>query len=177
MARASTTDYLQGFRFHVSVLDGVENLTSFGQGEHVTGEAGFNTVTLPEISADMVEYREGLFKYTRKFQGVPTVSNLSMTRGVAMGDTSFFEWIMQGINGGEYRCDLEVRNYARIVSSDSTVTEQDLQTTGFMSVKCYECLPTRVKALADLDATSAEISLGEVDVELEYFSVETTPAS
>ena len=176
MARAATTDYLQNFRFHVT------NLAQDGLRPLADNQAGFNSVTIPEISADMVEYREGLFKYTRKFQGVPTVSSITLSRGVALTDTMFFDWIMCGLNGGEYRTDIEIRNYARLQTTDQTQTDiwatpDRLPTTGYRAVKCYECVPTRVKAMADLDATAADVSLAEVDLELEYFEIVNVTAA
>ena len=171
MARPATTDYLQGFRFHVTKIGGqggpeFENTAMNG------GQAGFQSVTLPEISADVVEYREGIFKYTKKFQGLPTVSSMTLMRGIALGDTTFFEWIMGGLNGTEYRCNLEVRQFARSSTRSTTQTQVDYDSiTNFRSLKAYECVPTRVKGMADLDATSADVSMAEVDIELEYFEI------
>jgi phage tail-like protein len=171
MARAGTTDYLQGFRFHVTKIDG-QGGPEFVNTPINGGQAGFQSVTLPEISADVVEYREGIFKYTKKFQGLPTVSSMTLMRGIALGDTAFFDWIMGGLNGTEYRCDLQVQQFARDSGTTTTQTEVSPDSiTRFRTLKAYECVPTRVKAMADLDATSADVSMAEVDIELEYFEI------
>ena len=186
MARAANTDYLQGFRFHVSVVDNAQKgfiqPESLQDSQQVTNfdEAGFQSVTVPELSADMVEYREGIFKYSRKFQGVPTVGNVTMQRGIALGDTAFTQWVMTGINGGDYRCDISIKNYAR----DSQFGDGEQQAeayrtpnsmgTIYREIKCFNCVPTRVKQMGEMDASGADILLSEVDFEMEYFEISDT---
>ncbi len=38
-----------------------------------------------------------------------------------------------------------------------------------IDLKCKECLPMRVKTQGDLDSTSSEVSLSELDVSMEWF--------
>ena len=39
---------------------------------------------------------------------------------------------------------------------------------------CFECFPIRCKPAGDLDATSSEVAIQELDVALEYFTISTT---
>ena len=104
MARSQATDFLQSFRFHVKSLNRAGDFPDplqFGSDAGINGEAGFQSVTLPELSTEAVEYREGTFKYTKKQPGVPTVSDVTMMRGVVKTDTDFYDWLIRGISGGE----------------------------------------------------------------------------
>jgi len=163
MARTESSDPLHGFRFHVRTE------TEAGQfSDSELGEAGFQSCTLPELSTESVEYREGHLTYTKKFPGVPTVSNLTLMRGVTKTDTSFYDWVLTAIEGGEYRTNLTVYHWHR----DGKTSGQIADLNAARKYNCYECFPSRCKPAADLDATSSEVSLAEVDVEVEYFEIE-----
>ena len=158
----SARTLLHAFRFHVRTV------SEQGQFSGDDGEAGFQSVTLPEISTEAVEYREGTYTYTRKYPGVPTVSDVTLMRGVTKKDTSFFDWIMASVKGGEYRTDMTIYHWHRDGKTHGVLA--DLNSA--RKYNCYECLPTRVKPAADLDATSSEVSMAEIDVALEYFEIE-----
>lgn len=164
MARTESSDVLHNFRFHVS--------TENGQAKYVDselGEAGFQSVTLPELSVETVEYREGIHTYTRKFPGIPTVSAMTMMRGVTKRDTSFFDWVKTAIEGGEYRTNLTVFHWHR---DGKQAIDKVADVDKARKYNCYECLPSRVKPAGDLDSTASDVSLAEVDVEVEFFSIE-----
>lgn len=183
MARTITKDFLQNFRFHVEMVDaGKPNyFTMDGDDQgRVGSRAGFQSCTLPEISSEATEYREGTFKYTRKYSGVAQVTDVSLMRGVALNDSALFSWMMDAIGGGEHRRDISIKQYTReatqsLTNNVSTPAEFDYAgTAGAGSVRsynCYECIPIRCKPGADLDATSSEVSIQELDVALEYFTI------
>jgi len=177
--RAAADDLLQGFRFHVTASNeaGVDPLkyTALGTGGF-PAQAGFTAVTVPEITTEAVEYREGIFVWTQKYPGPPTVSDCTLTRGVSKGDTVFYDWVMGAVKGERYRADITILHYQR--------AEMDSAASAGPSARDYQCknaFGTRVKAAGDMDATSGEVSLSEVDFALEelLIVVDTTvfPAS
>jgi phage tail-like protein len=166
MARAEASDPLHGFRFHVTtetaafIQDGTE--------EFQVGEAGFQSVSLPERSVEAVEYREGTMTHTRKFPGVEQFTNCTLMRGVVKTDTAFFDWVAAAAEGGEYRTDMTVYHWHRDGKTHGQLADLDAARKYNMK----ECFPSRVKIAGDLDATSSEVSLQEVDVEVEWFEIE-----
>ena len=160
--RPEASDPLHGFRFHVRTEG------SFVEFTDSYGEAGFQSCTLPEMSAEPVEYREGINTYTRKYPGIPTVTDLTLIRGVTKTDTKFYDWVKAAVEGGEYRTNLTVYHWHRD-GKQSVDVVADLDKA--RKYNCFECLPIRVKPGGDLDATSGDISLAELDVAMEYFQL------
>jgi len=187
MARAAKTDFLQNFRFRVSAeTGGVDGLKATGLPEHsIDNQAGFQSCSIPEMSVEPTEYREGIMKYTRKFPGIPTVTDVSLTRGVVAEDTTFFRWMIQTVSGGEYRSTIVIQQYSRtdVAQADTMgnptyfgpYSGTSFPKQSSRDITCYECMPMRVKPGADLDATSGEVSMQELDFALEYFSISGTP--
>lgn len=170
MARAESTDYLQGFRFHVR--------TASGDGKYEDGdlgEAGFNSVSIPELSAEASEYREGHDTYTKKFPGVPTVGDVSLQRGVTRKDTSFYDWMYKVVNGGAYRTDLTIYQYPRSAKVSGQGKSEVADLSKARTVICYQAFPTRMKPAGDLEATSSDVSMAELDVAIEYFELVAAP--
>jgi phage tail-like protein len=172
-------------RFHVTVTS--NNLGQYllgGTADLGTPHAGFSSVTTPEVSLEAVEYKEGNFIYTRKYPGTPTVSDITMSRGVARQDTSFWSWMQAAVEGGPiagtgtYREDIAIKHYHRdlFLAGGPDLQIVDLSTSGTITpartYHCHEAFPIRHKTAADLDATASEISVMELDVALEYFTIE-----
>lgn len=164
MARPEVSDVLQSFRFHV-----VSENNNIEYSDNQRGQAGFQSVTLPELSVEPVEYREGHHTYTQKYPGVPTVTDVTMIRGVTKRDTAFYRWVKAAAEGGEYRTNLTVYHFPRDAKR-SPDKVADLSKARLYNL--YECVPTRVKFAGDLDATSGEVSMAEVDVAVEYFDLD-----
>jgi phage tail-like protein len=188
MVRPVSQDFLHSMRFHVSVLgtNAAGYLQGGGRDVGTKPEAGFSACSTPEASLEAVEYKEGNFVYTRKYAGVPTVSDITMSRGVARQDSSFWGWMKAAIEGGPiagtgtYREDIQISHYHRDRFLEATVptvptTIIDIGSSGpepGRRYTCRECFPIRHKTAADLDATASEISIMELDVSMEYFEVE-----
>lgn len=175
MARSQSTDFYQNHRFHVRVVEGGPagdpiTFSPGGAGEGV--EAGFNSCGIPELTLPTVTYRDGVSKYTIKQQGAPEYSSFTLSRGIAKGDSKFFDWANAAVNGGEYRADLSIGTYLREEES----ARKDRSLTIARSLACYECIPTRCKPGSDLDSTSNDISMAEVEIEPEWIELilETT---
>jgi phage tail-like protein len=171
MPRAQSTDYLHSMRFQVEVADGTSGF--LGQ-----PQAGFSAVTVPEMTIESVEYKEGQMIYTRKFPGNPSMAELTMSRGVTKTDTAFWSWIQTVAEGGNYRADLRIKHYHREslpnaafpppATPNSTVIDQS---AGARVYEVHEAFPMRHKVASDLDATASEVSIMELDVAYEHFNV------
>jgi len=189
MARSVNTDFLQSFRFHVTasaslVLGGLEaRFLSRGNtlGDVPKAEAGFSAVNTPSGTIDAAEYREGHYVYTRKYPGIPTMDDITMSRGCALKDTAFYFWFKTCIEGdGEYRADLTVHHFARqttLAQSDTTLVGSPEGINAESAAKklytAYEAFPTAHKVATDLDSTASEVSIMDLTVAYERFTVET----
>jgi phage tail-like protein len=191
MPRPIATDFLHSMRFQVSAqkADATELLKPAIQTGDGRPEAGFSACSTPEVSSEAVEYREGTFIYARKYPGAPTTSDITLSRGVARNDSTFWDWMRQVVEGialpGEYRADLTIRHFHRAealqngqagnaaIGSSNTLISQSAAARIYY---VYNAFPIRHKVAADLDATASEISIMELDVAYEYFEIEQPPA-
>jgi len=180
MARSMQTDYINGMRFHVVA-------TGFAGRRYLSPpgrpEAGFSACTTPEVSGEAVEYREGTFVYTQKYPGIPSMGgDLTMSRGVARRDTTLFDWmriVIEGgaAEGGEYRADLLIKQFHRrevLVgdpSSSVNFNTIDVNSIPAKTYNIFQAFPTRCKPAADFDATSGDVSVAELDVAFESFTI------
>jgi phage tail-like protein len=156
MARSIDTDLYHNFRFHV--VDPA--------GGNLDPVAGFSKVTIPNISMEPAEYREGVYKYTRKYPGIPKVGDCEMTKGVVKKNSDFLTWIFKPINGGQnYRSDLLIEEYH---ISD----EFGIAGTPSRIIRIKEVFPVDVKPSADKDATQADVSLQTLKLAVEEIEVE-----
>ena len=186
MARAQATDPLHNFRYHVRVT-GIDGLgddplqpggspLAEGYSPASTAEAGFQAASTPEYTTEVAEYREGLTTYTRKFPGVPTTNEVTLSRGVARFDTTFYAWVVAGIEGREYRADVTYFHAQREGRTHPFNPDDDFTPQNSKRYILREAFAMRVKPAADMDATSSDISLAEVDIAYENFEI-VTPAA
>lgn len=163
MARASNTDFYHSFKYQVKVVTaGIEGASSLG------AQGGFNSVTLPEITMEQVEYKEGTYLYRRKYPGDVTFSDLTLSRGVAKANTDFYKWIRAGFLGKEYRVDFIIRHFHR---DDLQNLSDYTNAAAKRTITCYNAFPSRVKPGSDFDSMSSDVSLEECDITLEYFEL------
>jgi phage tail-like protein len=155
---------MHSFRFQVVTSPGAP------AGDVLDPEAGFNTVSTPEQTVEVAEYKEGVYTYTRKYPGNPTMSDVTLTRGVTRADTNFYEWVQAAIRGSEYRTDMEIRHFHRDDFGDVESADRGAPTKVYV---LDNALPIRNKIAADMDATASDISIQEMDVAYESFSVIT----
>lgn len=179
MARAQASDPLHNFRFHAraGAIDGVASVDALqpggtpSPGVGDTSEAGFSAITTPEYTVEAAEYREGIKTYTEKYPGVPTVNDSTFSRGVSRGDTQFLSWVLAAIEGREYRTDITVFHATR---SGRTSPHDPAASFANADVKRYflfEAFPIRVKIAGDLDASSSDVGIAEMDVSVERWGV------
>lgn len=189
MARTMQTDFLNGMRFHVVAVPAVAPGSTPVNPLQPAGrpQAGFSACTTPEMSAEAVEYREGTSVYTQKYPGVPSVGgDLTLSRGVARQDTTFWDWMKMtieggGPTGGEYRADLLIKQFHRretLVGEPDNARNFNTIDTNSVPAKTYNIFngfPTRCKPTADFDATSGDVAIAELDVAFENFTISDTP--
>lgn len=199
MGRAAATDPLHSFRFHATTVEGgaspvlgiagtaasdVLQPNENGPGYIAGGgtQAGFQSITAPEVTNDPAEYREGIRTYTQKFPGIPSMNDVTLNRGCARLDTAFFSWMLAAVEGAEYRADIIIWHVQR-PERDLSITEgaggvltaagSELEVTPEISKRYIlkEAFPTRVKIAGDLDASTSDISLAELDIAYERFDI------
>jgi phage tail-like protein len=169
-------------RFHVTTnfSDASLNIDTFG----ANVPAGFMSVTTPEATTEAVEYREGTYNYARKFPGTTTVSDVSLQKGVVPGYSTFWAWLRIIIEGeGDYRCDMTIKHFNRSVLTQQALTGSNRATFGSSMATfdpgatatreyvLYNAFATRHKVAGDMDASSSDISIQEIDVAYENFDV------
>jgi phage tail-like protein len=152
--RAVTTDFFQNMRFKVTA--------THADGKDYLGSVGFATVTLPTMSQDVVEYKDGTMVYRRKFPGDPTFDDVTFTRGIANGSTELYAWMKNTANGGEYRSDMKIEHLHRTDTAAGT---------GLRQIKLLEAFPISCKVGSDLDGTNFEVSIQELTVAIENIEI------
>lgn len=157
-ARSQSTDPFSMHRFHVTDSTGFLNLS--------TPAAGFNTCITPEMTVGSVEYQEGTFTYRRKYPGEVTFAPVTLTKGIVKNDTSFFKWVRACAENQIYRTNLIIKHYHR---DDVSGLVDYLNVNPTREIHCFNAFCTRVKMGSDFDSLSAEISIEDLDIEMEYF--------
>jgi len=148
MARAITQDFFHVYKFIVS------DSANFFQ-----PAGGFSRMSIPEVSVEVVEYREGHDTWTRKQPGIPSVGECTLARGVVMGNTNFFDLILKHINGDNYRTDINVyhihmtRNVAKLY-------------------KLLDAFISSITLTSELDASSSDIAVTEMTIVCEELQIE-----
>ncbi len=155
MPRAQATDLMQGHRFQV-----VTN-NSFGM-EPTEPQGGFQNCSIPTISIDPVEYKEGTDTYTKKYPGAPTVGDVTLNKGIAKRSSAFYDWMMRVVNGDEYRAEVTIYQFPRDGKTNGVWDRNKAR-----RIVCYEAFPTEMKPGGDLDATSADVSVAELTIACE----------
>lgn len=187
MPRPKSSDFLHNFRFQIQVLDfqGPQGQALMDRQTEGQVTAGFSAASTPEVTQEAVEYREGHFIYTQKYVGLPSVSDITLSRGVALKDGAFWQWTRDVIEqGDEYRADLSLIHFHRDLKPQGSslpgqVQPQSAHTTlatgtddpGFIEYQLFDCIPIRFKPSSDLDATGSEVSIMELDIGVERFDV------
>lgn len=133
--------------------------------------AGFTAVTMPNVATEEAVYREGIFTWSQKFPGVPTVGDVQMTKGIFRRASDFYSWILKCINGGEdYRADLVVFEYH---ISD----EFGISGTPSRATRLLEAFAKDVKPTNDKDATSSDVSVQTCTLSVEQIVPELVPTA
>lgn len=158
MARAVVEDPLKVFRFRVEI-DQFER-------------AGFREVNGLEASVEVAEYREGGDNHTvKKSPGLASFSNITLIRGQIIGsdqggDDEIVDWF-KNVFDVTQSLPIQAENPRRsleIVQYDPTFTER-------RRWEVQEAFPVRFKPFSDMNATSNDNSVEEVELANEGFEL------
>lgn len=169
MARSVATDVYQNFKFQLIDSNGGDVLNAKVEG-------GFSTISIPDITLDVTEYKEGIHTWKRKYPGSPTVGDVTLSRGVAKNRTRFHQWVLAAINGSEYRTDLEIHVFHREewatgvndVGGDLTLLPKPAAS---LVIKLKQAFAMMVRPGSDLDAQGADILLEEMTISCESIEI------
>jgi len=132
--------------------------------------AGFSKISVPDVDVAVAEYREGVFKYTRKYPGIPKIGDIELTKGVIKKASDFFVWVLKCIDGGEtYRSDVTIVEYH---------IGDELGINGAPSrlIRLKEAFAMNFKPTNDHDASSSEVSVQSMKLVCEEFDIEVIEA-
>lgn len=168
MSRPIASDLYQSFRFHVIALEEANKEALVKDINIVPGvpDAGFMSVTMPELSFGIAEYREGIVTYTRKQPGIPSVNDLTLSRGLMKRDSGLFKWILRNATGEEYRIDMAILQFHR----EDIINPSDKRSPS-RRIVIKNAFANRYKSSGDLDATAEEIAIQEIDIIYESFYI------
>lgn len=159
MARPRNTDPFQNFRFHLIEAGSAEDPI-------LNRAAGFMTLSIPELTVEMGEYKTGIMKFKQKYPGPPTVSDVSFTQGVFRSRSPLYAWVRRIIDGGqEYRKDLLIYHYH--IQDKFDISQQPSRV-----IRLRECWPTTFKPAEDLDPNSADVSFASLTLAVEQFEID-----
>ena len=123
--------------------------------------AGFSQVVLPDISIDVIEYRNGNDKEsgTHKLPGLARYDNVILRRGI-IGSLNLYEWINQVRNG-----DANARRTVTI-----TLLSEDL-TAVVLSWRLLRAWPVKY-SFGDLNAKGTDVAIEELVLAYERLEME-----
>lgn len=158
MARAVALDPYQSSRFIVRFSD------NMGAGI----EAGFTSISLPEVTVEHADYREGTNLYSQKYPVRPVYGSITLSKGVTKASSGLYKWIKNCIEGKGYRANILIDQFHR---TDIGGFQDFSKLKASRRIECWYCLPVRYKPGTDLDANSSEISIEEIEFEIEFFVI------
>lgn len=169
MARGQATDPYSNFKYQLVDANGGDVLNAKVEG-------GFSAISIPDITLDVIEYKEGIHTWKRKFPGSPTVADITLSRGAAKNRTRFFQWVLAAINGNEYRTDLVIHVFHRDewatgvndLSGDLTLKDTPASS---LQIKLKNAFAMMVRPGSDLDAQGADILLEELQIACESYEI------
>lgn len=136
--------------FRVDLGDGAEG-----------GSAGFSEIILPDISIDVIEYRNGNSREQgiQKLPGLARYDDVILRRGVT-GSLNLYEWIHQ-VRSGEENVK---RNVAiQLLSEDRAAV--------VLTWKLFRAWPIK-HSFGDLNATGTDVAMEEIVLAYERLEIE-----
>ncbi len=174
-------DHLNNYRFHLFdvsfVAPAVFNISY-----------GFARITMPEISVEMKEVKEGTSEYKHYIPLSAGVGQITLERGVSVFNQDFYPWVKRVIAGAPaVRRNLMLVQFseASLAGAQNVGLGPKKDAMGVLSVignqvfnfgdlfarvpakawMLYECLPVSYKAGSDLDALGNEISMSQLTLQ------------
>lgn len=137
---------------------------------------GFQSITMPELTLEIDEVKQVNSMYKKYVYSGGSMGAITLTRGCRVYDDTFYQWVQRAIRG----IDMNPRNLLLIqytdinlstytgASVDLPVAMEAWEVAQFLPGRAwllFDCIPTRYKAGSDLDGTSGEVSIMELDVQ------------
>ena len=120
---------------------------------------GFTEVSGLSIETEVIEFREGSDPLTvRKIPGTTTYANIVLKRGVQAGDTEFWDWMQNTVDGSVERRDL-------------TITLLDNKKEPIMVWKVNDAWPTKVTG-PSLNSMGNDIAIESIELAHEGLTIE-----
>ena len=188
MARTRVDDFLQGYNFFVFDLTPspkppfvvLNPLIGAGLSGGLVG--GFTGVSLPEITATTNTYSPLNEPFGYTYVTGYEVGPITLRRGASRYDSSFYQWITRAMRGTDRpHRDLMILHLSSASLLDETDSEGNASPhsvgKGYVEVIktfgkayiLYDCIPTRYSPGGELDASSSEITITELEVTPSYF--------
>ncbi len=137
-------DPFRGFRFIVDITPKVT--------------AAFSEVTIPDITIDTVEYREGRDKYPNKrvFSGLTSYGSVSLKKGIT-SSRDLYLWHASVVTSGTAAAHAKRHGTIILLDADGSIGAKWTFTNGF---------PTHLSTTG-LNASSAEIMIETLELHIE----------
>ncbi|HEX7683701.1 MAG TPA: phage tail protein [Trinickia sp.] len=137
-------DPFRGFRF---VLDFTPAVS-----------AAFSEVTIPDITVDTVDYREGSAKHNhrRRYSGLTSYGNVTLRKGITF-DLALYKWHQIVVKGG---------TSAPTAKRTGTITLLDTDGSPGARWTFYGAFPTAYQS-GGLNASSAEVMIETLELSIE----------
>lgn len=189
MPRAAKTDFYQNMRFFCQVTepapDGPNSDMNINSPGDISGTTGFQSVSVPEATIESVVYKEGGMLYPRKYPGLPSYADATLTRGVSRTASPFYKWFKRTVEGSAvpgwgYRATLDIFHFHLVDifrSNTDSLLQHPVDTINLENkgdakwIRLYEAFPSRWKATSDLEASDSAVSITELDVSFEYMHI------
>lgn len=168
MAFEAKSDLYQVMRFEVRMLTQV---SPFPAGY-------FQSCTTPEYSVEAQDFRDGLKIFPIKQPGLVTTNDLTLVRGIVLGETGLWSWMEALLTNRSYKADLRISHYHRTAFQKDKVTEildytkSQKELLPRRDYIIYAAMPIRLKVSSDLSAISGEFAVEELAISYEYFDVQ-----
>lgn len=174
MARSHTRDRAGVYNFYLF------DIPDSGGFDVFTPSIGFSSITSPEIQLDVEDINIGNSYFPIKAVKGATLSSMVLSRGVVLGDSDFFYWVRNAIQG-KNNLDSNFhprRNLALVWFHDligDASSSSSSQPNGLVAkkpIKAFylgEVIPVRYKTSTDFDASTSDRSIQEIEIEMSYF--------
>lgn len=138
---------------------------------------GFRSATIPEISVETKDIKEGSYEYKRSVPLSASVGDIDLHQGVQFFNSDFYDWVIATIRGKkQMRRSIMLIHFSTAAllgghTGDSplgSVVNQFIPLNdllGYFPARAWmlkDCIPIRYKAGTDFDALGAEVSIAEV---------------
>jgi hypothetical protein len=180
VARRRVTDYLQSHNFWLLEISASARAPLFVAGALTNG---FQSITMPELSADAQSFSPLNSYYPEHYYTSFSVGAITLSRGVTAFDSTFYRWIRRSVSGEDrVQRNLLLLHFAGLgVGEDGepivNASAPGIGAGNLETIRAFgkgyilwDCIPTRYKAGSDLDATSGEVSIAELDIQPHYFT-------